>query len=254
VTASEPLSRDSLVAHLDQLLQPLRFRDYAPNGLQVEGRAQVRRVITGVTASQALLDAAVAHGADAVLVHHGYFWRNEPPVLTGWRRRRIATLLAHDISLLAYHLPLDAHPDVGNNAGLGRVLGLSAEASFGDQSIGCLASLPAPTPVGQLAATVAAALGRTPQLLGDLDRSVQRVAWCTGGAQSMFADAIAAGADLYITGEASEPCTHLARESGVVFMAAGHHATERFGVQSLAAHLASTFNIDACFVDVDNPI
>ncbi len=243
-----------LVARLDALLEPSRFRDHAPNGLQVEGRAMVSKVVTGVTACQALLDRAVAEGADAVLVHHGYFWRNEALPLTGLKRRRIATLIGHDISLLAYHLPLDAHPELGNNAGLGRAMGVAADACFGEQSLGCAGDLPGSLDAGGLAHRLATELGREPLVLGDPGRSVRRVGWCTGGAQGYFADAIAAGVDVFVTGEVNEQCEHLARESGVTFIAAGHHATERFGVRSLAGWLCSSAGLDCRFVDIPNPV
>ncbi len=250
--ASVPLP--DLVAHLDALLEPARFRDYAPNGLQVEGRAEVRRVVAGVTACQALLDRAVEEGADAVLVHHGWFWRNEPLPLIGLKRRRAATLLRHDISLIAYHLPLDAHPQFGNNAGLGRAMGVTASAFYGEQSLGCAGDLQQQTDARGLAARLGATLGREPLLLGEPTTPVRRVGWCTGGAQGYFADAIAAGVDAFVTGEVSEQCEHLARESGVAFIAAGHHATERFGVQSLAAHLSASLGLDCRFVDIPNPV
>jgi len=243
-----------LIAHLDTLLEPARFRDYAPIGLQVEGRDTVRRVVAGVTACQALLDQAVAAGADALLVHHGYFWRNEPPALTGLKRRRIATLIRHDISLIAYHLPLDAHPQLGNNAGLGRALGVAASGFFGEQQLGCTGDLPQAQSAAALAADLGRALGREPLLLGDPQTRVSRIGWCTGGAQGYFSEAIAAGVDVFITGEVSEQCEHLARESGVVFIAAGHHATERFGVQSVASHLSASLGLDCRFIDVPNPV
>jgi len=201
-----------------------------------------------------LLDRAVADGADAVLVHHGYFWRNEAPSLTGLKRRRVATLINHDISLLAYHLPLDAHPELGNNAGLARAMGVVATAFFGEQSLGCAGELPEALPAGDLARHLAGALGREPLLLGDPARPVRRVGWCTGGAQSYFGDAIDAGVDVFVTGEVSEQCEHLAQESGVAFIAAGHHATERFGVRSLAAWLAAQTGIDCRFIDIPNPV
>ena len=253
-TTGARLSLNELVTRLDTLLEPARFRDYAPNGLQVEGRAEVGKVLTGVTACQALLDRAVAEGADAVLVHHGYFWRNEPPVLTGLKRRRISTLIRHDMSLLAYHLPLDAHPQVGNNAGLGRALGVVAQSFFGEQSLGCAGELPVAVTAAGLAETLGGRLGREPVLLGDALATIRRVGWCTGGAQGYFPDAIAAGVDVFVTGEVSEQCEHLARESGVVFIAAGHHATERFGPQSLASWLAAETGIDCRFVDIPNPV
>ena len=243
-----------LQAHLDELLEVGRFRDYSPNGLQVEGRPQVQRVLCGVTASQALLDHAVEGSFDAVLVHHGYFWRGEDGRITGIRKRRLASLLRHDISLLAYHLPLDAHAELGNNAQLGRLLGWSEEGRFGEQDIGWIGRPEHPCPAGHIARSLAARLGREPLLVGDAARPVRRVAWCTGGAQGYFEQAIAAGADLYVSGEISEQTVHLARESGVAYIAAGHHATERYGVHALAQYLVRRFAIDAQFVDLDNPV
>ncbi|MDR0634379.1 MAG: Nif3-like dinuclear metal center hexameric protein, partial [Azoarcus sp.] len=226
---------DALRQHLDRLLETARLRDYCPNGLQVEGRPEVRRVLCGVTASQALIDAAVAGGHDALLVHHGYFWRGEDGRITGIRRRRLAALLGHDISLFAYHLPLDAHPLLGNNAQLARLMGWEGEGHFGDQDLGWIGTAgEAGISARALAARLASRLGREPLLVGDGDRAATRIAWCSGGAQGLFEQAIAAGADVYVSGEISEPTTHLARESGVPYIAAGHHATERYGVQALA--------------------
>jgi len=240
--------------HLDDLLDVAQFRDYCPNGLQVEGRADVRRVLCGVTASQALVDMAVAEDVDAIVVHHGYFWRGEDGRITGIRKRRLAGLLCHDISLLAYHLPLDAHPELGNNAQLGRLLGWSPEGRFGEQQLGWIGRPTHAATAGQLARSLAARLGREPMLVGDPDRVVGRVAWCSGGAQGYFEQAIAAGADLYVSGEISEQTVHLARESGIPFIAAGHHATERYGVHALAQHLCERFGLDARFADLDNPV
>jgi dinuclear metal center YbgI/SA1388 family protein len=243
-----------LQTRLDELLDVSRFRDYCPNGLQVEGRAEVRRVLCGVTASQALLDRAVAGGFDAVVVHHGYFWRGEDGRVTGIRRRRLATLLGHDISLLAYHLPLDAHPELGNNAQLGKLVGWTAEGRLGEQDLVWIGRPAQPESSGQIARSLAARLGREPMLVGDPARPVQRVAWCTGGAQGYFEQAILAGADLYVSGEISEQTVHLARESGVAYVAAGHHATERYGVRALACHLTEQFGLDAQFADIANPV
>lgn len=243
-----------LQQHLDALLEVANFRDYCPNGLQVEGGAEVRRVLCGVTASQALLDAAVSRECDAVIVHHGYFWRGEDGRITGIRRRRIATLLAHDISLFAYHLPLDAHAQLGNNAQLARRLGWLAEGNFGDQELGWIGRLREPATAAEVAASLAAQLHREPMLVGEGSRRVSRIAWCTGGAQGYFEQAIAAGAELYVSGEISEQTVHLARESGVPSIAAGHHATERYGVQALAGHLHERFGLETFFVDIDNPV
>ena len=245
--------RDELAVYLDNLLEAARFRDYCPNGLQVEGRAQIHKVVCGVTASQALLDAAVACDADAILVHHGYFWRGEDGRVTGIRKARLATLLRHDISLLAYHLPLDAHGELGNNAQLARRLGWRVEGRFAEQEIGFLGTLETPLPASQVAAALEHSLGRTTLLAGNPGRMVSRLAWCTGGAQGYLEQAIAAGADLYVSGEISEQTVHLARESGVPYIAAGHHATERYGVQALATYLTQTFGLDCSYVEIDNP-
>ena len=237
-----------------QLLEVGRFRDYCPNGLQVEGRPEVRRLVTGVSASLDLLQRAVAADADAVLVHHGYFWKNEDPRVVGVKRARLELLLRHGISLLAYHLPLDAHPEFGNNAQLAGRLGFDIDGWFGDQNVGCHGVLPQVESAAALADRVAAVLGRTPLMLGDPDREIRRIAWCSGAAQGYLEDAVRLGADAYLTGEVSEQTFHLARETGVVFLAAGHHATERYGVQALGEHLAARFGLEHSFVDQDNPV
>ena len=248
------MERAELQRYLDTLLDVARFKDYCPNGLQVEGRAQVRRIVCGVTASQALLDAAVACGADAVLVHHGYFWRGEDGRVTGMRRKRLATLLGNDINLFAYHLPLDAHPELGNNAQLGRLMGWEPDGRFGEQDLGWLGRPAEPATLAQVAGELGSRLEREPLSIGDSDRLVSRIAWCSGAAQSLFEDAIAAGAELFVSGEISEQTVHLARESGVAYIAAGHHATERYGVQALAEHLGRQLGIACEFVDIDNPV
>ncbi|MBI4756479.1 MAG: Nif3-like dinuclear metal center hexameric protein [Betaproteobacteria bacterium] len=247
------MRRSELLEYLDRLLEPARLKDYCPNGLQVEGRGEVRRVVAGVTASLALLQAAVEERADAVLVHHGYFWRGEDQRVTGVRRARLATLLREDINLIAYHLPLDVHPELGNNACLGRLLGWQPDGRFADQDLGFLATLEGELAAGRVAAEVAVRLGREPLLLGDPDRPVRRVAWCTGGAQGLFEQAIGAGVDLYLSGEVSEPTAHLARESGVAYVSAGHHATERYGIEALGRHLAEHCGLECVFIDIDNP-
>jgi dinuclear metal center YbgI/SA1388 family protein len=236
------------------LLQTSLYKDYCPNGLQVEGRAEIRRIATGVTASQQVLDAAVAWGADALLVHHGYFWRNEETTLVGIRKNRIAQLLRNDVSLLAYHLPLDVHPELGNNAQLGKLLGLSEQGRFGEQNIAWLGSLAQVLTLAQFTQQIAFDLHREPQVIGDRDRKISKVAWCTGGAQGYFEEAIAQGADAYLTGEISEQNYHLANESGVAFIGAGHHATERLGIQALGEHLESRFGLEHRFFDQANPV
>jgi dinuclear metal center YbgI/SA1388 family protein len=249
-------TRQDLLQAFDTLLQPERFKDYGPNGLQVEGGAQVRRIVSGVTASRALIEAAVAQRADAIFVHHGLFWRGQDGRVTGWMKQRLALLLAHDINLFAYHLPLDAHPELGNNAQLGARLGLRASARFGEQDLGFLgeradgADFP---DTEALAQHVRAALGRPVTCVAGARGAIRRVAWCTGGAQSYFEAAIAAGAEAFLTGEISEPQAHYARECGVSFLACGHHATERYGAPAVAGHVARQLGIDHVFVDIENP-
>ena len=247
------METQSLLEVLDVLLEPARFRDYCPNGLQVEGTREIRRLVTGVTASLALIEAAIACDADALLVHHGLFWKGDDIRVVGPRKRRLAALLARDINLFAYHLPLDAHPQLGNNAQLGQRLGLSIASNFGDQDLGCVGTLSAPVAAGDFAAVVEKSLGRAPLMVGDRARQVRRVGWCTGGAQGYFDAAIAAGCELYLSGEISEQTTHLARESGVPYVAAGHHATERYGVEALGRHLAAQCGISHQHIDIDNP-
>jgi dinuclear metal center YbgI/SA1388 family protein len=240
----------------DALLQPDKFRDYGPNGLQVEGDRDVKVLVSGVTASRALIEAAIEADADAILVHHGLFWRGQDGRITGWMRERLRLLLTHGIHLFAYHLPLDAHPELGNNAQLARVLGLQADGRFGEQDLGFVGGS-----VGAhvwqrpqaLADQVAGALGRAVICVGDNERAVRRVAWCTGGAQGYFEAAIAQGVDAFITGEISEPQAHLARETGVAFLACGHHATERYGAPAVAQRVAQDLGVQHRFIEIDNP-
>lgn len=248
------MQRDELREYLNVFLEADRYRDYCPNGLQVEGRPEIGRVVCGVTASQALLDEAVRRRADAVIVHHGWFWRNDHACVTGIRKTRLATLLRQDISLFAYHLPLDAHPEVGNNAELARRMGWQVEGRFAEQDLGCLGRPDGGQSAADIAGALERLLGRTPLLVGPGDRRVTRLAWCSGGAQGWFEQAIAAGADCYVSGEISEQTVHIARETGVPFIAAGHHATERYGIMALAGHLQDRFGIDCEFVELDNPV
>jgi len=249
------VARDTLTRYLDELLKPEGFKDYCPNGLQVEGRSEITRVVCGVTANQALLDMAVTERADAILVHHGWFWRGEGGAVTGIKRNRLKTLLVSDINLYAYHLPLDAHPALGNNAGLAKAAGWAQTGVFGEQSLGCLGEPGAGATVASIAADLARAVGREPFVLAETgDQPIRRIAWCTGGAQSYFEAAINAGADAFVTGEVSEPMVHLSRETGVAYFAAGHHATERFGVQALGADIASRFGVAVTFLEVDSPV
>jgi dinuclear metal center YbgI/SA1388 family protein len=252
----QTVDRDELVKYLEQKLDISHISDYCPNGLQVEGRKRIQTIVSGVTASMALIEAAIALKADALLVHHGYFWRGEQPCIVGLKQQRLKQLLLHDVNLLAYHLPLDLHPQLGNNAQLALQLGLSAQARFGDNDLGWLgiAHDGALQTVGDLASRVEQRLGRPPLLIGDPAQALGQVGWCTGAAQSLMEAAVLAGANIYLSGEISEPTVHLARESGVAYLACGHHATERYGVQALGAHLAEKFGIDHHFVEIANPV
>lgn len=246
----------TLLSTLDDFLEVSSINDYCPNGLQVEGRPQIKRLITGVTASQALIDAAIAERADAILVHHGYFWKGENPCIVGMKQRRIKSLLTHDISLLAYHLPLDVHPEVGNNVQLAQRLGLTITGPLearAPRSIGLIGELDTPLSSSELAQRIDTALTRTPLVI-DSQRSIRTVAWCTGGAQSYIEHAISAGVDAFITGEISEHSTHSALENGMSYFAAGHHATERYGVQALGEWIARTYAIEHLFIDCPNPV
>ena len=248
------MKRDELMRYLDELLESARFKDYCPNGLQVEGRPEIRRIVAGVTASQALVDQAVARGADALLVHHGWFWRGEDGRVTGFRKKRLQTLLAHDINLIAYHLPLDGHAEFGNNAQLAQRLDWTVEGRFGEQDVGWYGRLNESRTLGDVAHRVSAELGREALVIGAQAQQVSRIAWCSGGAQSLFEAALSLGVQAFLSGEISEQHVHLARESGVAYLAVGHHASERYGVEALAAHLAAKFGLDCAFIDIDNPV
>ncbi len=246
------LTRERLAEYLHELLQVDAFDDYAPNGLQVEGRARIRRIVSGVSASLELLRRAAQFDACAVLVHHGWFWRGEDPRVTGQRHRRLKAALDAELNLFAYHLPLDAHPSLGNNAQLAARLGWQTQAHFGKQQLGLIGHAPQSTRA-ELADALERLLGRRPLLVGDAAAPVGRLAWCTGAAQGWIEQARAAGADTYVSGEISEPTTHFAREMDIAYLACGHHATERYGVQALGRHLAEAFGIEHQFIDVDNP-
>ena len=249
-------TRQALLQAFDTLLQPTRFQDYGPNGLQVEGRAQIQKIVSGVTASRALIEAAIAVQADAIFVHHGLFWRGQNGCVTGWMKQRLALLLRHDINLYAYHLPLDAHPELGNNAQLGLQLGFQASARFGEQDLGFLGGR---TDGGSFASAQALAqhlenvLNRPVSHVEYAPAAIKKIAWCSGGAQGYFEAAIAAGADAFITGEISEPQAHYAREMGVAFLACGHHASERYGAPAVSSHVAAQLGLAHAFIDIDNP-
>lgn len=250
------MQRSELITYIDTLLNVPAFKDYGPNGLQVQGSEQVRRLVSGVTASQALIEAAIERGADTLLVHHGYFWKGEEPCITGMKYRRIKALMDHDINLLGYHLPLDAHPELGNNAQLAQRLGFITEAGFARDNgpdIGLYGEMKQVMSGEGLACHIETVLGRKPAYIKGHEREVKSIAWCTGGAQSYIEQAAELGVDAYLSGEISEYTVHIARELGIHFYAAGHHATERYGVQALGQHLSQKFGLEHEFVDIDNP-
>jgi dinuclear metal center YbgI/SA1388 family protein len=251
-----PMTKNAVSAtDLDQffktLLQPERFKDFCPNGWQVEGTHEIQKIVSGVTASQALIDAAIAANADAIFVHHGLFWRGETRI-TGWMRKRLGCLIERNINLFAYHLPLDAHLTLGNNAQLAQVLDFEVTGQFGEQDIGWLGTSHVGT-LGALCEQMQSRLGRSITVIGDAASAIKKVAWCTGGAQGYFEAAIAQGVHAYVTGEISEPQAHYAREMGVAYIACGHHASERYGAPAVAAHAAQHFGIEHEFIDIDNP-
>lgn len=244
----------ALTAYCSDLLEIGRFDDYCPNGLQVEAGDKVSLLVSAVTASQAAIDAAVSVGADALLVHHGFFWKGEAPCIRGHKGRRIAALLRNGVSLLAYHLPLDAHPELGNNACLARIFGITDAEPF-DAEDGLLwhGKWARQSPLDDFAAHVAGTLDRQPLAVAGGEHAVCRIAWCSGAAQGYIEQAAALGADTYLSGEISEPTVHLARELGIHYLAAGHHATERYGVQALGAYLAQRFAIRHLHIEIENP-
>lgn len=250
------IERKQLLQHLEAILQPASFKDYCPNGLQVAGRENIASIVTGVTASQALIDAAIEQGADTILVHHGYFWKGEDERLIGIKRERIKSLLLHDINLIAYHLPLDAHPLYGNNVQLAKVLDLKIDGAINAEpgQLALKGRLPRAMSGAELAAWLHARLEREPLHIGEEGDVIETVGWCTGAAQSYLQIAVDAGVDAFITGEINEPTVHLARETGTHFYSAGHHATERYGVKALGEHLAEHFGLQVDFIDVDNPV
>lgn len=246
-----------LTKYIANLLAVDRFKDYGPNGLQVEGRKEISRIVCGVTACRDLIDAAIEAEADAILVHHGYFWKGEDPCLVGMKAERIRRLFKADINLLAYHLPLDAHAELGNNAQLATQLGFTVEGRFigdAETAIGLYGSLSTAMSGEALAAHIDSVLDRPPLHIQGSGRPIKRIAWCTGGAQGYIEQAVALGVDAYLTGEVSEHTVHTAREYGIHFFAAGHHATERYGVQALGSHLAENFKLECQYIEIENPV
>ncbi|NDJ58434.1 type 2 GTP cyclohydrolase I [Enterobacteriaceae bacterium 4M9] len=241
-----------LEALINEKLNSAAFSDYAPNGLQVEGREAIQKVIVGVSASQALVDEAVRQQADAIIVHHGYFWKNESPVIRGMKRHRLKALLENDINLYGWHLPLDAHPELGNNVQLANLLGIDVKGEI--EPLVLWGEMNLPVPGLELASWLEARLGRRPLWCGDTGPEVvKRVAWCTGGGQGYIDAAARFGVDAFITGEVSEQTIHSAREQGLHFYAAGHHATERGGIRALGEWLDANSELDVTFIDIPNP-
>ncbi len=245
-----------ILQYTNNLLEIDRFKDYAPNGLQVEGRSDIKSIVSGVTASLELVTAAVEAGADALLVHHGYFWQGEDPCVSGMKKRRLQMLLKHEISLIAYHLPLDAHPVYGNNALLGSLLGIEFKGMFGSSSPQLMmeGEFPAALSAAEVSELLAEKLGRKPLHIAGGERPIKTIAWCSGGAQHYIEEAAAQGVDAYISGEVSEKTTHVAREMGIHYFSAGHHATERYGIEALSMHLSRQFSISHQFIDIENPV
>ena len=251
------MKRSDLMSHLNNLLEPHTIKDFSPNGLQIEGKDNITKIVTGVTASQALIDAAINHKADAILVHHGFFWKGESQRIVGMKKKRIETLIKHDINLIAYHLPLDIHPTLGNNAQLAKLLDISYEAGL---ELGSAKSIPVkgilntPLTGSEFAQKIATVLNREPVTSIVRDEKINTIAWCTGGGQGYIDLAAEQGIDAYLTGEASEQTIHSSREQNIDFFAAGHHATERYGVKALGEHLAAEYKLEVIFVDIDNPV
>ena len=244
---------NSLTTYINELLKIDEFKDYSPNGLQVEGDEKIKKIITGVSATHALIEEAIERKADAIIVHHGWFWDKEDPRIIGMKYNRLKLLIEHDISLLGYHLPLDAHPELGNNAQLAHLFDIEVEGVMDEQGVGNVGRLPEYTSLEEFGNTIEKALGRKPTLVSAGDHAIRRVAWCSGGAQGWIEKAVDMGVDAFISGEISEHTTHVARESGVHYIAAGHHATERYGVKALGEHAAAHFGLLCEFVDIDNP-
>lgn len=246
------IHRDHLTKELKALLDPDTMSDYCPNGLQVEGIDTISRVITGVTASKALIEVAIDQKADAIFVHHGLMWKGDPQVLLGWRKVRMQLLLQHNINVFAYHLPLDKHPVLGNNAQLGGILGWPSDKVVGKNGLIHIGQLENPVPASMLIKHVENQLGNRCVAVGHInpDRLVRTVSWCTGGAPGYVEEAAACGADLYLTGELSEPAVHVATEMGVTLLGAGHHATERCGASAVGEWMAQEFGLNVSFHDL----
>lgn len=243
---------------LNEKLSPNLIKDYAPNGLQVEGSQTISKIVTGVTASQALIDKAIELGADAILVHHGYFWKGEPEPIVGMKGRRIRSLIKNDINLYGYHLPLDIHPQLGNNARLAQLLEIEVEGGLEGhaQSVAMHGRLKQAVSGAEFAKRIDKALDREPLHIApeNTDKMIETVGWCTGGGQDYIQLAADNDLDAFISGEISERTTFVAREQGIHYFSAGHHATERYGIKALGEWLAAEHGLDVTFVDINNPV
>ncbi|MBL4765760.1 MAG: Nif3-like dinuclear metal center hexameric protein [Colwellia sp.] len=252
------MKRAELEQYLNKLLKPEQIKDYAPNGLQIQGSEKISKIVTGVTASQALIDLAIAEKADALLVHHGYFWKNESYVIRGMKHSRIKALLTHNINLFAYHLPLDIHPILGNNVQLAALLNIAVTGPLelgNPLSIAIQGQLPEITRGDDLALLINKKLNREClHIAPPSNKAIKTIAWCTGGGQDYIELAAEQGIDAFISGEVSEKTTHIAKEMDIHFFAAGHHATERYGVKALGEHIAKEQGIEVVFIDIDNPV
>ncbi|MCF2946967.1 Nif3-like dinuclear metal center hexameric protein [Paraglaciecola aquimarina] len=250
------VTRTELLCFFEKLLSPNKIKDYCPNGLQVEGKQTISKVITGVSATQALIDHAVCVNADAIFVHHGYFWKGEDPCITGMKKKRIETLLAHNINLFAYHLPLDIHPELGNNAQLAKLLGINNLTGLEEgnpNSVAMRGEFSPSISADELTQRITLNLNRQPLHESSNKKQISTVAWCTGGGQGYIQQAADLGIDAFITGEVSEQTIHVAREMNIHFYAAGHHATERYGAKAVAEYVNQQLGLEASFVDIDNP-
>jgi len=251
------VTRNECLTYLETLLEPNRFHDYCPNGLQVAGSDEIHNLVTGVTASQALLEAALDEGADTILVHHGYFWKGEDPRIVGIKQKRLKQLLINNVNLIAYHLPLDAHPSLGNNAQLADKLEIEIDgrmAGTGEPAIGLCGCFSDLKTVPEFADQLRQTLGQEPLVIQAHDRPMSTIGWCSGAAQGYIEQAAELGLDAFMSGEISEQTVHLARELGINYFSAGHHATERYGVKALGEHLAEYFSLQHQFIDIDNPV
>lgn len=245
------VNQTTLMQYCHQYLQVDKFSDYCPNGLQIQGKTAIQNIISGVSANQDLIDKAIDEKTDALFVHHGFFWKNEAPEIIGIKRNRIKALLNHDINLFAYHLPLDAHPIVGNNIQLAMRLNIQNPTPIDDTLVW---QGEVDTTLKEIAQSCERVTMRAPLIFGDLSKRIQKIAWCTGGAQNYIEHAIHIGADCFITGEVSEQIPAIVQENNIVFISAGHHATERYGVQALCQHLSQQFNLKHQFIEIDNQV